>query len=116
MAMIMIFYRKLGALSNYIIMLQKQKWQRFCWSQLNPWDRCRFQFFEKVKKEKSKFQVNTTNDFASRTSIHGIGHIFDRAMGAYDRLLWLVVSPISFQSPHILMIYNTFFFQSPQSY
>ena len=38
--------------------------------------------------------MNTTQDFAGHTSIHGIGHIFDRAMGAYDRLLWLAVSSI----------------------
>ena len=40
-------------------------------------------------QEQSK--VNTTKDFAGHTSIHGIGYIFDQAMGVYDRLLWLAV-------------------------
>ena len=36
-------------------------------------------------------EVKTTHDFAGHTSIHGIGNIFDGALGIYDRLLWLVV-------------------------
>ena len=36
-------------------------------------------------------EVKTTHDFAGHTSIHGIGNIFDSALGIYDRLLWLVV-------------------------
>ena len=36
-------------------------------------------------------EVKTTRDFAGHTSIHGIGNIFDGALGIYDRLLWLLV-------------------------
>ena len=32
----------------------------------------------------------TAEDFASRTSIHGISYVFDRELGCVDRLLWLV--------------------------
>ena len=33
----------------------------------------------------------TTENYASRTSIHGIGYIFDRELGIFDRVLWLLV-------------------------
>ena len=36
-------------------------------------------------------EVKTTHDFAGHTSIHGIGNIFDSALGIYDRLIWLAV-------------------------
>ena len=35
--------------------------------------------------------VQTTQEYASRSSIHGIGYIFDRELNIVDRLLWLFV-------------------------
>ena len=35
--------------------------------------------------------TKTTTEFASRSSIHGIGYIFDRELGIFDRVLWLLV-------------------------
>ena len=34
--------------------------------------------------------LKTTEDFSERTSIHGIGYVFDRNLNLLDRLLWLV--------------------------
>ena len=42
---------------------------------------------ERVKK-KAAF-VQTTEDFASRSSIHGVGYAFDRNLGPVDRILWI---------------------------
>ena len=33
--------------------------------------------------------TQTAEDYASRSSIHGIGYIFDRDLNIVDRLLWL---------------------------
>ena len=35
--------------------------------------------------------IQTTEEYASRSSIHGIGYVFDRDLNLVDRLLWLVV-------------------------
>ena len=35
--------------------------------------------------------TKTTTEYASRSSIHGIGYIFDRELGIFDRVLWLLV-------------------------
>ena len=35
--------------------------------------------------------LKTTEDFSERTSIHGIGYVFDRNLNILDRLLWLVL-------------------------
>ena len=32
--------------------------------------------------------TKTAEDYASRTSIHGIGYIFDKELGVVERLLW----------------------------
>ena len=43
-------------------------------------------------EEKNKAAlVQTTNDFASRTSIHGVAYVFDRTHGLVDRVLWFLV-------------------------
>ena len=34
--------------------------------------------------------IKTTTEYASRSSIHGIGYIFDRELGIFDRVLWLL--------------------------
>ena len=41
-------------------------------------------------KNKEAF-VQTTEDFASRSSIHGVGYVFDRNLGPVDRILWVFV-------------------------
>ena len=35
--------------------------------------------------------IQTTEDYAGRSSIHGIGYLFDRDLNLVDRLLWLLV-------------------------
>ena len=34
--------------------------------------------------------TKTTTEYANRSSIHGIGYIFDRELGIFDRVLWLL--------------------------
>ena len=36
-----------------------------------------------------KVLSQTTGDYASRSSIHGIGYIFDKELSIVDRVLWL---------------------------
>ena len=43
-----------------------------------------------VKRNRTAF-VQTTEDFASRTSIHGVAYAFDRDLGLVDRVLWIFV-------------------------
>ena len=40
---------------------------------------------------KTTVLTQTTEEYASRSSIHGIGYIFDRELGIFDRVLWLLV-------------------------
>ena len=50
------------------------------------------------EKDKGKIAfLQTTEDFAERTSIHGISYVFDRGLWVADRLLWglLVLSFLS---------------------
>ena len=35
--------------------------------------------------------TQTTEEYASRSSIHGIGYTFDRELNVVERLLWLLV-------------------------
>ena len=35
--------------------------------------------------------TQTTEEYASRSSIHGICYIFDKELNVLDRLLWLLV-------------------------
>ena len=45
-----------------------------------------------TKKKKGKLALlQTTEDFAERTSIHGISYVFDRGLKILDRLLWAVL-------------------------
>ena len=45
-----------------------------------------------TKKKKGKIALlQTTEDFAERTSIHGISYVFDRGLRIVDRLLWAVL-------------------------
>ena len=36
-----------------------------------------------------KVLYQTTEEYASRSSIHGIGYIFDKELSKVDRVLWL---------------------------
>ena len=40
---------------------------------------------------KTSALTQTTEEYASRSSIHGIGYIFDRELNIVDRFLWLFV-------------------------
>ena len=45
-----------------------------------------------MKKTPNKAALSqTTEEYASRSSIHGIGYIFDKELHLVDRLLWLLV-------------------------
>ena len=45
-----------------------------------------------MKGANRKVALNkTTTEYASRSSIHGIGYIFDRELGIFDRVIWLLV-------------------------
>ena len=44
-----------------------------------------------VSGKKKAALVQTSEDFASRTSIHGVAYAFDRDLGLMDRLLWILV-------------------------
>ena len=44
-----------------------------------------------MKGANRKVALNkTTTEYASRSSIHGIGYIFDRELGIFDHVLWLL--------------------------
>ena len=44
-----------------------------------------------TKTLKKPALTQTTEEYASRSSIHGIGYIFDRELSIADQLLWLLV-------------------------
>ena len=45
-----------------------------------------------MREKKGKVALlQTTEDFAERTSIHGISYVFDKGLWVLDRLLWAVV-------------------------
>ena len=45
-----------------------------------------------MKRTREKTALTqTTEEYASRSSIHGIGYVFDRELSIADRLLWLLV-------------------------
>ena len=44
-----------------------------------------------VGEKKKAALVRTTEDFASRTSIHGVAYVFDREHGLADRVLWILI-------------------------
>ena len=71
--------------------------------------------------------VQTGEDFASRTSIHGVAYAFDRDLGLVDRVLWILVvlaflflagffttnSWIQWRDEQVTA-FNVYFFQSHQ--
>ena len=45
-----------------------------------------------MKKTLNKAALSqTTEEYASRSSIHGIGYIFDKELHLLERLLWLLL-------------------------
>ena len=52
-------------------------------------------YFHLVRmREKDKGGIaflQTTEDFAERTSIHGVSYVFDKGLKIADRLLWFLV-------------------------
>ena len=42
-----------------------------------------------VNTSNKKVLSQTTEEYASHSSIHGIGYIFDKELSIVDRLLWL---------------------------
>ena len=43
-------------------------------------------------RKKKKSLTRTVEDYAGRTSIHGVGYVFDKEAGHLDRVLWLIVT------------------------
>ena len=43
------------------------------------------------RSSKKTALTQTVEEYASRSSIHGIGYVFDRDLNIVDRLLWLFV-------------------------
>ena len=59
------------------------------------------------QKKKGKIALlKTTEDFAERTSIHGISYVFERGLWIVDRLLWTVVV-ICFLALAFYLTWNT---------
>ena len=52
-----------------------------------------------------KVLSQTTEEYASRSSIHGIGYIFNKELHLVDRLLWLLVV-IAFSGIAATMTWN----------
>ena len=50
--------------------------------------------------------AQTTEEYASRTTIHGIGYIFDGRLGPLDRLLWALLV-LAFLALATVLTWNT---------
>ena len=60
-----------------------------------------------IERKKGRFALQqTAEDFAERTSIHGIGYVFDRSLYILDRLLWSVVV-LAFLGIAMTLTWNT---------
>ena len=44
-----------------------------------------------ANRSTKKVLSQTTEEYASRSSIHGIGYIFDKELSKVDRVLWLFI-------------------------
>ena len=49
--------------------------------------------------------TQTAEEYASRSSIHGIGYVFDRDLNFVDRLLWLLLA-IAFATVAAALTWN----------
>ena len=59
-----------------------------------------------VNSNKKKSFSRTAKEYASHSSIHGIGYVFNKELGHCDRLLWLLVT-LAFLGLAILLTWNT---------
>ena len=60
-----------------------------------------------IERQKGRFALQqTAEDFAERTSIHGIGYVFDRSLYILDRSLWSVVV-LAFLGIAMTLTWNT---------
>ena len=57
-------------------------------------------------KPKSIFSKNI-EDFASRSTVHGVSYIFDRTVSPFDRFLWLIIF-LGSASFAIFLIYSSY--------
>ena len=57
-------------------------------------------------KRKKNALIQTTEDYASQTTIHGISYIFDKNLKMAERVLWLALV-LSFLSLAIYLTWNT---------
>ena len=57
-------------------------------------------------KRKKNALIQTTEDYASQTTIHGISYIFDKNLKMAGRVLWLALV-LSFLSLAIYLTWNT---------
>ena len=49
-------------------------------------------FPQTTKKPKSKsFILKNVEDFASRSTVHGVSYIFDKGLALFDRFLWFII-------------------------
>ena len=58
-----------------------------------------------MKSKKSPL-VKTTEDFAGRTTVHGIGYVFDPSLNFIDRTLWLAVKILTIIKLKVLKSYS----------
>ena len=57
-------------------------------------------------RKKKKSLTRTVEDYAGRTSIHGVGYVFDKEAGHLDRVLWLLVT-FAFLGLAVSLTWNT---------
>ena len=58
------------------------------------------------KSRRRNAVAKTSAEFGSRTTIHGIGYIFDRDLGVCDRALWICIV-VTFLASAAYLSYNT---------
>ena len=59
-----------------------------------------------MKSKKSPL-VKTTEDFAARTTVHGIGYVFDPSLNFIDRMFWLAVKILTIIKLKVLKKYSS---------
>ena len=76
-------------------------------SYLQEWLYSQHCIVEMIERKKGRFALKqTAEEFAERTSIHGIGYVFDRSLYILDRLLWSVVV-LAFLGIAMTLTWNT---------
>ena len=65
-----------------------------------------FPLADEKPKPKSMFSKNI-EDFASRSTVHGVSYIFDRTVPPFDRFLWLIIF-LGSASFAISLIYSSY--------